>query len=201
MRSFLSKLWPSEHLLPIYRSEGRFSSTVLPHPSYSFSRHVLAILSARAWRIAILVYVSTREIQDLALYLNAKKLLEADFFRVLICITKALAVLQRTFLVFSLSFFCRFWADCVQFPLFSLDQAFSHSSKGGFFCYDASLIVALALPSVCLSAVCPGFPLSPFSIPSFLLSSNPVASLAATSPFFIPLYVFVSRYPSGARLV
>lgn len=130
-----------------------------------------------------------------------KKLLEADFFRVLICITKALAVLQRNFLDFSLSFFCRFWADCVQFPLFSLDQAFSHSSKGCFFCYDASLIVALALPSVCLSAVClsavcPRVPLSPFSIPSFLLSSNPVASLATTSPFFIPLYDFVCEQVS-----
>lgn len=163
-----------KHLLPIYPSESRFSSTVLPPILSIFPGMCSAFYQHVLGRFAVPLCISTPESQDLSLFLNAKQNSWGLFF------PRSSSVLLRrwpfsrepfSFLYFH--FLCRFWADCVQFPVSSLDQAFSHSSRGFFFGYDASLIVALALPSVCLSAVCPESHSLHFFNSSILLSCIP----------------------------
>lgn len=72
-------------------------------------------------------------------------------------------------------------------PVFSLDQASSHSSR--VFCSNANFIVALALPSQCLSAAYPESHFLHFLFFFFALL-HPVAFLAGTSASSVP-FIFM----------
>lgn len=147
---------------------------------------------------AVLVCISAPESLRPSTFLEYKKnFLRPIFFSVSSSVLlRRWAVLQRTFFFSHFHYlFRRFWADCVQFLVFALDQAFSHSSRGFFF-NDACLIVALALPSVGLSAVC-------LESQSLHVLLPPFSSLPSRSnfPLFILFYVFVSRYPDWSALL
>lgn len=147
-----------KHLLPIYPSEGRFSSIVLPPLLSIFPRMCSAFHQHVLGRFAVLVCISTPEIQDLALFLNAKKTSWGLFFPCSHLYYEGVEPFSRelfSFLYFHYLFFVGSGQIVCSSLYLHLTRLFSHSSRGFFFGYDASLIMALALPSVCLSAVCP----------------------------------------------
>ncbi len=85
-------------------------------------------------------------------FLECRNLLR-PIFSVLIWITRALAALQGSFCIFSVCFVGFAQIAYSSLPVFSFDQTFSQRSR--VFCSNASLMVALARPTSCFSAVCP----------------------------------------------
>ena len=147
---------------------------------------MLGILSVRASQIEVLVCMGTPENPNTGTFLESRNFLR-PIFSVLICTTRALAALQRPLCYFSVFLVGFGQIACSSLPVFSLDQAFSHGSR--VFCSDASLTIALALPSVCPSAVYPESHSIHFPFLLFALL-HPVASMAATSASSFP-FMFV----------
>ncbi len=116
-------------------------------------------------------------------FLECRNLLR-PIFSIFIWTIRALAVLRRHLCIFSVCFVRFGQIACSSLPVFSLDQTSSQRSK--VFCSDASLMVALARPTSCFSAVCP----KSYSLhfPFFLFALlYLMASLAAISAFSLTL--------------
>ena len=108
-------------------------------------------------------------------------------FSVLICTIRAMAALQRALCNFSVFFVGLRQIVWSSLLVFSLDQVSSYSPRVP--CCNASLMVAFAVPSICLSAVY--LKSSSFHLPLLLFALHHFfASLATTSASLFP-FIFV----------
>lgn len=110
-------------------------------------------------------------------------------FSILISIIRVLTALQKCLYNPSIFFIGFEQIACSFLPIFLLDHASSHSPN--VFCFNASLIMILALPSTCLSTVyLKSHSLQfPFLLFTFLYS---ITSLASTSVSSFP-FIYIWR--------
>lgn len=123
-------------------------------------------------------------------FLKCKTFLR-PIFSVPIYTTRALASLQRPLCNFSVVVVSFGQIACSSLPVFSFDQASSHSSRA--ICSNASLIVALAFPGTYLSAVYPESHSSHFP---FFLSLLSFARLSPTLSFLLHVTKHLSPFVS-----